>query len=105
MHRPLSELNKKSFELFHTAPNDVMMAKGIHALLNDYDKLCDVLGQSGYSINEPTIYQLRTGSLDLEGYIYRSMLSIIMLPVAYFIIELSRVYMHVLCMDMYMYIE
>ena len=74
-HRPLPKLNEEVFKLFHTSPKDILMTKKMHALLDNYDELIKALGESGYSADKPAVYQPRTGSLGLEGYLFRSMLS------------------------------
>ena len=74
-HRPIPKLSEETFKLFNTPPKDILMAEKMHALLNNYDELIKALGESGYSAGKPAIDQPRSGSLGLEGYLFRAMLS------------------------------
>ena len=70
--RPIPEPSEEAFKLFHTSPEDQAIAKAKVKLLNNYDRLLEVLSENGYSTNTPLVDQVR-GSLDLTSVIYRTL--------------------------------
>ena len=70
--RPIPEPSKEAFKLFHTSPENQAIAKATIKLLNNYERLVEVLSENGYSTSTPLIDQVR-GGLDLTSALYRSL--------------------------------